>query len=437
MTLTLKQTKLEPKRIPLIPSYPPFRQWKKSALDDKLKDRSLSLYLHIPFCTQRCAFCYYKTVDLKERPEVEGYVDALCQEIKMVAEGFQLSNRPIHAVYIGGGTPSLLKEHQFVKIVEALTENFKFFNEKKQFSVEAEPLTVSRSKMATLVKLGVNRLSMGIQSFVDEIIKLSGRGHDEKQAYRAIDIAQQEGNGKWNINIDLLSGLTGETDETWQKSLDCAIATGVESITVYKMEAFANTQVFKEGIREEILQLPSEEQELKFMKQAMEKFAQANYLPWSFFTYTKNGIDRSEYTMSIWRSTDFYGFGVSAFGCLDYSLLQNTSDMEKYIATVARNEIPLARGYTCTSLDKMVREVLLGMKLLHLDLDEFKQRYGFNLKKLCASIIADLELDGLISVSENAIDLTSKGMLYGDFVGVSLSDYLRQSSDLSSEIISL
>ncbi|MFN8950207.1 MAG: radical SAM protein, partial [Aphanizomenon sp.] len=141
MTLVaeLNTTELHPQRLTLTPNYPPFKQWKKEALDERLKPQPICLYVHIPFCTQRCSFCYYKTIDLKERPEVQGYVDHLCQEIKMAAERFQLSNRPIHAVYFGGGTPTLLVESQFVQIVEALEENFKFFGDKKQFSVEGEP----------------------------------------------------------------------------------------------------------------------------------------------------------------------------------------------------------------------------------------------------------------------------------------------------------
>lgn len=424
MTLTIDRTQQEPKRIPLNPNYPPFRQWKKEAIEEKLQAKPICIYVHIPFCTQRCSFCYYKTVDLKERTEVEAYIDALCQEIKMAAERFDLGQKPIHAVYFGGGTPSLLKEHQFVRIVETLRDNFKFFDDKQQFSVEAEPLTVSKSKMDTLVKLGVTRLSMGVQSFDNEIIKLSGRGHDDKQAYRAIDIAQQAGN--WTINIDLLSGLAGETQETWKKSLECALGTGVESITVYKMEAFANTDVYKNGVRAEVLQLPSDEQELKFMQYAMEQFEQANYIPWSFFTYTKNGSDKSEYIANTWRGMEFYGFGVSAFGCLGDSLLQNTSDLEKYSATVEAGELPLTRGYRFTSLDRMVREVLLGMKLLRLDLKEFQHRHGFRLQSLCSSTLNQLESAGFICVSDREIELTSKGILYGDYVGQTLAESLRK-----------
>jgi len=426
MTITAELTKLKAKRLPLIPNYPSFKKWKRSAVAEKLEAKPLCLYLHIPFCTQRCSFCYYKTVDLKERPEVDGYVETLCQEIEMVSDRFDLSDRPIQAVYFGGGTPSLLKPHQLKQLVETLRKNFKHFDNKKQFSFEAEPLTISQSKLEAMAELGVNRLSMGMQSFVDEIIKLSGRGHDEKQAYRAIELAQKVGQGKWKINIDLLSGLAGETEETWQQSVERAIETGVESITVYKMEAFANTEVYQTGVKQETVQLPSEEQELKFMEYAMERFARSNYKPWSHFTYTKDGCDRSEYIFNIWQGMDFYGLGVSAFGSMGDSMLQNTADLEKYPAMVKSGELPLARGYSFSSLDKMIRDILLGMKLLRLDLDKFKRVYGFNLKTLCASVLTDLELDGFISVSDNAIELTSKGMLYGDFVGVTLSDYLRK-----------
>lgn len=424
MPLTVELKKLEPKRLPLNPNYPPFRQWKRGAVEEMLGEKPLNIYVHIPFCTQRCAFCYYKTVDLKERPEVEGYVEALCKEIEMATKRFHLGERKVASIYFGGGTPTLLKEHHFERLVECLHNNFKIDN--PQFTVEAEPLTVSESKMKILSKLGVSRVSLGVQSFCDPIIKLSGRGHDEKQAFRAIKIAREAGN--WSINIDLLSGLAGETEETWARSVKCALSTGVESITVYKMEAFSNTQVYQLGVREETLKLPSEEQELKFMQYVMEQFEQANYRPWSFFTFTKNGHFVNEYTQSIFETTDLYGFGASAYGVLGDTQLQNTIDLEKYTTTVEAGEIPLARGHHLNSLEKMMREVLLGIKLLRFDLRNFQKRHGFKLESLCASTLKKLELEGFISLSKDEILLTSKGVLYGDYVGQTLVECIKQMS---------
>lgn len=423
MTLTVEVSKLEPQRLPLIPNYPPFKHWKRNAVNEMLGEKPLNIYLHIPFCTQRCAFCYYKTIDLKERPEVEPYVATLCREIEMAAKRFHLGEREVASIYFGGGTPSLLREHHFERLVECLHDNFKIDN--PQFTVEAEPLTVSESKMKLLSKLGVSRVSMGVQSFCDDIIKLSGRGHNEKQAFRAIKIAREAGD--WSVNIDLLSGLAGETPETWARSVECALATGVESITVYKMEAFSNTQFYKLGVREDTLELPSDQQELEFMQYAMEQFEQANYHPWSFFTFTKNGHYVNKYTQSIFEATDLYGFGASAYGVLGDTLLQNTIDLEKYTATVEAGEIPLARGHRLNSLEKMMREVLLGMKLLRLDLRAFQKRHGFKLDSLCASTLKELERQRFISRSENEIELTAKGILYGDHVGMSLVKDLERS----------
>lgn len=422
MSQIAELAKTKPQRVPLIPNYPPFRQWKQAAVEEILGEKPINIYVHIPFCTQKCAFCYYKTVDLKERPEVDEYVAAVCREIEMAAKRFHLSHRPVVSIYFGGGTPTLLREHHFERLVECLYENFNIGE--PEFTVEAEPLTVSKKKMDTLRKLGVNRLSMGVQSFDDEIIKLSGRGHNKKQALRAIDIAQQVGD--WQVNIDLLSGLAGETPETWARTVEFALATGVESITVYKMEAYSNTQFYQFGVREKALELPSDEQELKFMQYAMEQFEQAHYLPWSFFTFTKMGRYVHKYTTSIFQGTALYGFGVSAFGCQGDSLLQNTNDIEKYTATLDAGELPLARGYHLTSLERMIREVLLGLKLLRLDLNEFQMRHGFKLESLCASTLKQLESDGFISLSENKIQLISKGILYGDYVGQSLAQCLRK-----------
>jgi oxygen-independent coproporphyrinogen-3 oxidase len=157
----------------------------------------------------------------------------------------------------------------------------------------------------------------------------------------------------------------------------------------------------------------------------MNRLMDANYLPWSFFTYTKNGCDESKYISSIWRGMDFYGFGVSAFGSLGDSLLQNTSDMEKYAATLEGNELPLTRGYRFNTVDQMVREVLMGAKLLSLDLKGFKDRHGCKLETICADTLRDLQAEGLITVSADALNLTRKGMLYGDFVSQTLADAIQ------------
>jgi oxygen-independent coproporphyrinogen-3 oxidase len=423
--MNIKEDKfhIEPSRKGFVTNYPSFQHWKKSAVEEMLAEKPISVYVHIPFCIQRCAYCHYKTITLKESEisEIDRYVDAVCREIEIAAKRFHLRERQVVSIYFGGGTPTILNEGNFSKIIECLHENLSIDDE-HEFTVEAEPVTLTDKKADILKKFNVNRISLGIQSFCDDVVRLSGRKDTEKKALNAIEMAKATGAV---VNIDLLSGLAGETQETWVYSIKRAISTNVESITVYKMELYANTAYYA-GVRKNTLELPSDTQELEFMRYAIEQFEQTQYIPWSFFTFTRGGEYVHTYIPSVWRGDDCYGFGASAFGSLDDWLLQNTNDLERYIAAVEANELPLSRGYHLTSWERMIRNVALEMKLVRLDLKEFQRKYGFKLESLCASTVERLELEGFISLSENDIKLTSKGISYGDYVGKSLTRSLKK-----------
>jgi oxygen-independent coproporphyrinogen-3 oxidase len=409
-------TNLEPSRRGFITNYPNFQHWKKLTSGDVLAPKPLNIYVHIPFCAQQCAYCYYRTVTGSRKSEIDRYVNALCREIEIAAQRFNLKERPVISVYFGGGTPTLISGDNLSQIIETLHNNLNIVDN-YEFTVEGEPVTLIQKKADILKEIGVNRISLGVQSLSDEIIKLSNRQDTEKKVLRAIDFAQSTGAV---VNIDLMSGLAGETPDTWAYSVKRALETGVESITVYKMELYANTQYYKD-VRNKTLDLPSDEQELEFMQYALEQFEQAQYLPWCFFTFTKEGRYEHVHAPSIWRGDDYYPFGTSAFGRLGSWLFQNTNEVEKYISLVEAGDIPITRGHQLTSLDEMVRDVVLGMKLVHLDLKKFEKKYGFKLDSFCGATMRQLESEGFISLSEDEIVLTSKGMLHGDYVGKSLA----------------
>ena len=414
-------TNLEPSRRGFITNYPNFQHWKKVPAEEVVAKKPLNIYVHIPFCAQQCSYCYYRTLTGSRKSEIDAYVDALCREIEMGSKHFHLKERPIISVYFGGGTPSLLDEKNLTKITETLHKNLQI-NDDAEFTVEAEPVTLTQKKADILKSLNVNRISLGVQSLSDDIIKLSNRQDTEKKVVRAIDFAQSTNSV---VNIDLMSGLAGETPESWAYSVKRALETGVESITVYKMELYANTQYFKD-VRSNSIQLPSDEQELEFMQYALDQFDQAKYLPWCFFTFTKDGRYEHVHAPSIWRGEDYYPFGTSAFGRLGTWLFQNTNDVDRYLSLVNSGELPINRGHYLTSLDEMVRDLVLGMKLIKLDLKTFESRYGFKLSSLCGSTLEQLKADDFISVSEDAVELTSKGMLHGDYVGKALGKALME-----------
>jgi oxygen-independent coproporphyrinogen-3 oxidase len=414
----------DPARKGFVTNYPNFLHWKKLSATDMADTRPLNVYVHTPYCIQQCAYCYYKTINLRgtnKAQRIDQYVDALCREVELATDYYQLQNRPVVSVYFGGGTPSLLNETQLQRVIETIRRNLNL-SDATEFTVEAEPVTITQAKADLLKRLGVNRVSMGVQSFDDGIIKRSNRLDDEKKVLRAIDIVRTMDVA---VNIDLMSGLAEETRETWEYSVNRAIESGVQSITVYKTELYTNTPYYKE-VRNNTLDLPDDDQELIFMDYAIGELAQADYKPWSFFTFTKCGQYQQKYATSTFLGDDCYAFGTSAFGKLGNYLFQNSNDEQKYMALLAEDQLPVTRGHHLTCLDAMIREVVLGMKLVSFDLRRFQSRYGFKLETLCADTLADLQDKGFITLTEDEIRLTHKGILYGDYSGKSLAKRLME-----------
>lgn len=408
----------DPARKGFVTNYPNFPHWKRIDAAQMEDQRPLNIYLHTPFCIQRCSYCYYKTINLRgtdKKERMDRYVNTLCREIELAAQMYNLKKRPVISIYFGGGTPSLLFEDHIERIGRTLHDNFTLVD--VEFTMEAEPVTITKAKAEAMLAVGVNRMSMGVQSFDDEIIKASHRLDSETKAIRAIDLVKQTGVA---LNIDLMSGMAGETKEKWYHSVQRAIESGVDSVTVYKTELYSNTEYYK-NIKNNTLVLPSDDEELRYMHYAMQEFQQADYVPWSFYNYTRRGGHVHVHAPSIFRGDDCAAFGVSAFGRYGDWLYQNTNDEEKYTQQVEAGELPVQRGYPLTSLDNIIRDVLLCMKLVSLDLRWFQRKHGFKLESLCAATVQQLQEDDFITVSENEIRLTEKGMLYGDYAGKSLA----------------
>lgn len=403
----------EPTRHGFLTTYPPFRRWRPETLDRFFEPRPLNVYVHAPYCVQRCAYCFYKVTTLGEsrKTEIDRYVASLCREIELAAQQFHLREQPVKTVYFGGGTPTLLSRDNLSRIFETLHKHLNF--DSPEITVEAEPVTLIKSKADHLKALGVTRISMGIQSFCDDVVSKTGRSDTEKDALKAIELAKATGAV---INVDLMSGLAGDTDETWGYSLERAVECDVHSITVYKTEVYANSSYYAD-IKQKTLTLPSDEAELHFTARAIERFAKADYRPVNFFTFTKGGGYEQQHSTSSWRGRETYGFGVSAFGLLRGHALQNTSELPRYVALLEEDKLPLARGHRLNARELMTRDVALGMKLIRFDRKDFKRRYGLDVVALCRPTIDALVADGFLTVLPESLTLTEKGILWGDYVG--------------------
>lgn len=403
-----------------ITTYPPSRYWKGRFQAQIQTNDRLHLYIHIPYCIQRCGYCFFNIIELAKsnQDQIDRYVDYLCREIAMLAEHYAWSNRPVETLYFGGGTPSLLKAKHLEQIMNALNKHFSL--SLTEFVFEVEPITYSKSKAQELSGFDITRLSFGIQSFHDDIVAKTGRKDTEKMNVTAIERALDT---DVIVNIDLLSGLEGETEQTWQHSVDRAISLDVQSITVYKMELYQNSRYFSD-LRSDSIVLPTDDQEMVFMNYAMEQLSNHDYLNSTYFTFTKHGKYRQQHLNHRWSGEDTYGLGVSAFSSLQREYIQNTSKTEKYFEAIDAGQLPVERGLKLTSLDLMARDVILGMKTGRLDCDWFKARHGVNLLSDSNTMLQTLIEHDFVTVKEQLIAMTRKGVFYGDFVGKSLGRHL-------------
>ncbi len=418
-------TNLEGSRRGFITNYPNVTQWKPLTDESFFPHKPLNIYVHIPFCAQQCSYCYYRVITGAKKAEMDRYTDAICKEMTMVAAHHHLNQRPIKSIYFGGGTPTLLQKVHLAKISQAIKDNFNVCDD-VEFTVEGEPVTMTEKTAENLadLPLKVTRISMGVQSLDDEVVKNTQRKDTAKKVIKAIKRAQSVGA---IVNIDLMSGLAGDSLPTWKSSVHKALETGVESITVYKTEVFANTQYYKD-LRKDAIHLPNDEEEFGYMEYALGAFEKANYLPWSFFTFTKNGDYPHIHAPRLWSGEDYLPLGTSAFGKLGNQLFQNSNDPEKYMEVIESGNFAVTRGHTLTAKDEMVRTILLGMKLMKLDLDLYEKTFGFRLEKLCANVMNELIENDFISLSAaiipgghpSEIVMTRKGLLHGDYIGKQL-----------------
>jgi oxygen-independent coproporphyrinogen III oxidase len=409
-------------------TYPMFRYWHKDAVEEGLRPQPLNVYIHMPYCIQRCAYCWFKTTTLKENrlKEIDRYVSAVCQELALASKHFDLKKRPVETVYFGGGTPSLMTEDNIDRLFSALQENFTLAD--PQITFEGEPVTLTDRKAAALKRHNVNRISLGIQSFKEEIVFQTGRQDTEEDAFRAIELAKSTGA---DVNIDLISGLAGETPETWAYSVKRALEADVHNITIYKLELYANTPYYSAEKSNQI-SLPTDEQELELIRYALAELKKHDYRPVNTFTFTKGGAYDQKHTRSKWLGNDNYAAGVSAFGSIGRYNFQNMNDINGYIETVERGELPAFRGYNCTTFDLLVRDVVMGIKLVDLDHVRYRDRHGLDLLKVCEADLSELQEEGFVTVDDRNISLTEHGVLYGDYVGRVLEGSLRKHIGASS-----
>ena len=401
-----------------VSNYPPFSQWKPEYVLDALEvleqpprvNDPLGLYIHIPFCRKRCKFCYFKVYTDKNASEIEVYLDALIKENELYSRTRAFQGRQLRFAYFGGGTPSYVSERQLHYLVDGLNRHVSWQNA-EEVTFECEPGTLQKSKLQTLKEIGVTRLSLGVEHFNDQILEANGRAHLSPEIYRAYDWAREVGFPQ--INIDLIAGMMGESEETWRETVRRAIELEPDSVTIYQMELPYNTiisqDMLKMGIASPIADWATKRRWLDY---AFAQFEARGYEIASATTVsTTKKTCRFIYTDALWHGGDMIGLGVSSFSHFGGVNFQNAHNFADYVSAVESGNLPILRAVSLTPKQRLIREMILQLKTGRLDLKYFQTKFAVDVWQEFEPTYQRLAEQKLLERKNGNIKLTRQGLL--------------------------
>jgi oxygen-independent coproporphyrinogen-3 oxidase len=408
-----------------VANYPPFSVWDRDGfqpLADAALDAPavpgvpLGLYLHIPFCRKRCHFCYFRVYTGKNANEVNAYLDLLGREWELYATRRAIAGRPLDFVYFGGGTPSFLSTTQLDGLVKRITA-ISPWTSAEEITFECEPGTLTEAKLTAIRNMGVTRLSLGVENFDDEILELNGRAHRSPEIGRAYAYAR--GLGFPQINIDLIAGMLGETEENWHACVQRTLELDPDSVTIYQMELPFNTTISSDKLKgtgrfhAEVATWPTKR---RWVQEAFEALERAGYHIGSAYTAVKDpSRTKFVYRDRLWQGADLVGLGVASFGYVNGAHLQNLDTWEAYSEAIRRDALPFGRGYRPTDEERLIRELVLQLKKGSIRPVYFTEKYGVDVLARFRETLHSLAADGyLAGADRERVALTRDGLLRVD-----------------------
>ncbi len=371
----------------------------------------LSLYFHIPFCERKCLYCDFYSVE--SQSSMAPFLDALCAEIAAAASLRPAA--PIGTLFFGGGTPSLLEPGQLERILGAVQNRWRVLPH-AEITVETNPGTVDREKLRAFRSLGVNRLSIGVQSFDDRELRFLSRIHDASQAVRCVDAARQA--GYENLSLDLIYSLPGQTTAQWLVTLEKALALGPDHLSAYSLIVEENTPLHRMVHRGEVTPNPAEA-EAALYERTMEVMASRGYEHYEVSNYARPGF-RCRHNLVYWHHGEYLGFGPSAHSFLrapgghSGRRWANAANISTYVGNIQAGKTPVTFEESVES-DAMQREkIFLGLRGDGLDLRVLEPSGGRAPGASLRPVLDGLLLEGLALRHDGFLRLTDRGYMLCD-----------------------
>jgi oxygen-independent coproporphyrinogen-3 oxidase len=366
-----------------------------------------AVYIHIPFCTQICNYCDFNKVYAKGQ-NIDKYLEALEKEITLyVSESVE-----VETIYIGGGTPTALDEKQLVKLFSIIHRYFNV-NSSTEFTIEANPGDIDTEKIKILKHNGINRISLGVQSFNDQLLKIIGREHTGLQATKSIELINSS--NIENINLDLIYALPTQDLLDWKKTLTHAINLPIKHISAYSLIIEPKTIFYIKAEKGEI-ELPSNDIEAEMYEFAMNNLAESSFNQYEISNFSKYGYE-SKHNLKYWNNEEYYGFGAGAHSYINSTRVRNIGTTSHYLKALEKNIKPILEMNTLSQQEKIEEELFLGLrKIKGININNFRKRYSLDLLNYYNNEINDLILSGLLELDGDQLKLTKNGLYFGNDV---------------------
>ena len=382
--------------------------------------KELELYVHIPFCVRKCAYCDFLSApaDTQERTL---YIDALTEEIRARKNDFNAYR--VSTIFLGGGTPSILEGDDSARIFRALQENFDISDD-AEITMEVNPGTVTEEKAASWRKSGVNRLSIGLQSADDRELKMLGRIHTYREFLDTWKIVREA--GFENVNVDLISATPGQNLRSWSETLRKAADLGPEHISAYSLIIEEGTPFYErygDGSGEDedkgnhLPPLPDEDTEREMYKATEKILAEYGYHRYEISNYSKTGYE-CRHNLGYWERKEYLGLGLGASSLISECRFHNTADMGKYLRLYENAGTDICEDIEHLSVEDQMEEFMfLGLrKTVGISVDDFRKAFGKEIREVYGEQMRKLEEQRLIEYSGNRVRLTERGTDISNYV---------------------
>lgn len=368
--------------------------------------KPIGIYLHFPFCKQKCSYCDFNSYSGLEGLMKE-YTKALIRQIERADAGLE-----VRSLFFGGGTPSLLPPGQLIEVLEAVRHRFAVLPE-AEITLEANPATVTAEALQCLYIAGFNRLSIGLQTSQEWLLREIGRIHSWPDFLEIFYMAREI--GFTNVSIDLIFGLPGQTMADWKETLAAVAALEPEHLSAYGLQLEAGTPLW-ERVEKGLTQLPAEDETLAMMEWAMEFLPEAGYRHYEISNYAKAGYT-SRHNLGYWLGEDYLGFGAGAASTFEGRRWTHLEDPGEFIRRTAAGEPTFDEVEILDQPTRTAEMLMLGLRLRSgIDLREFEEEYGLDLRQTVEGSLEYLVDNHWLEMKEGRLRLTDKGVLISNAV---------------------